>query len=459
MPRRRPANSTMPYFQPDLEIELPPVPADASSGRPILAKYPGPISFGPFTVDLAIARMFRDGVEFPLRPQVFRVLRFLIQNPGRLIDYEEMLRGAWAGARVSRHTVAVTVNELRNTLGEYGAWISIRPGYGYSLEIPETEHLMRLGQHFRSQQTRAGLYNAIGCFERVAALEGAGGRAWEELAGAYLQIGLLGARPARELQKAFSGAHKQASAANGGTPRLRLQQALSLFLFEHSFAEAAYELSQLVDAVPAFLEARVCLAMIDFVCGRTGEALDELRTAEKTDVLYPLIGYVKPRILLCSGELTAAETCAKQAVALHPNAPIARINYADVLDARGDDGAAAQYRTARAIEPEVAWIRAAEARCLARRGETKTALEILEQLETNRDAQYVDAYHMALLQEALGRRDTAFRELERAYEERSPMIAWLECDNKSDSIRKDPRFMDLRERVWSAPQSGSRLSA
>jgi len=109
----------------------------------------GPMAIGPFTVDLSTARVYRDGRELQLRPQVFRVLRFLIRNSGRLVDYEEMLQAAWGGARrVSKHTVAVTLRELKDALGEYASWITIRPGYGYSLEIPESEHLMRVDHHF-----------------------------------------------------------------------------------------------------------------------------------------------------------------------------------------------------------------------------------------------------------------------------------------------------------------------
>lgn len=449
----------MAAFQTDPEIELTAALSGAPSSRPVLARYPGPVTLGPFTVDLETARIFRDGVDLPLRPQVFRVLRFLLQNPGRLIGYEEMLREAWAGARVSRHTVAVTVNELRSILGEYGSWVSIRPGYGYCLEVPETDHLMRLGQHFHGLQTRAGLYNAVRCFERVTSLEGAGGRAWEALAGAYLQIGFLAARPPRELQKPVLHAHERASAIHGWTPRLKLQRGLSHFLFDHSFAEAAEELARLVEAVPEFLEARVCLAMADFARGRAEEALEELAAAERADPLFPGVGYLKPRILLCMGEIDAAESCAKQAVALYPNTPVTRINYADVLDARNDEGAAAQYRVAGAIEPELAWIRAAEARCLARLGQPEKATDMLADLEKNRSTHHVDAYHMAVLLDALGRRDAAFEELERAYEERSPMMAWLHCDAKSDSIRGDPRFAEVRSRVWSGAQSRSQLSA
>ena len=61
-----------------------------------------PIILGPFRIDLATTRVLRDGVELELRPQVFRALKVLIQNPGRLVGYEQMIREAWDGVQVSK---------------------------------------------------------------------------------------------------------------------------------------------------------------------------------------------------------------------------------------------------------------------------------------------------------------------------------------------------------------------
>jgi hypothetical protein len=55
--------------------------------------------------------------------------------------------------------------------------------------------------------------------------------------------------------------------------------------------------------------------------------------------------------------------------------------------------------------------------------------------------------------EALGKRDEAFQEFERAYAERSPALAWLDLDTKSDPLRGDFRFVELRDRVFSTPSS------
>jgi len=60
----------------------------------------------------------------------------------------------------------------------------------------------------------------------------------------------------------------------------------------------------------------------------------------------------------------------------------------------------------------------------------------------------VNAYFVALLYDALGERNLAFQELERACDENSTTFCLLDVDPKMDPLRKDPRFERLRERVF-----------
>jgi DNA-binding response OmpR family regulator len=74
------------------------------------------ITFGPFTIDLAASRVLRDGAELRMRPQAFHVLRRLAAHGGRFIDGDQLIREAWAGTNVTRHTVHVTIAEVRRIL-------------------------------------------------------------------------------------------------------------------------------------------------------------------------------------------------------------------------------------------------------------------------------------------------------------------------------------------------------
>src|ERR1700730_9572570 len=111
----------------------------------VLARH---ITVGPFLLNIADRRLLRDGLEVKLRPQAFNVLCVLAQNASQDVNYDQLILKAWDGVSVSRHTLEVTVAEVKKVLGEYGSWISRRPKLGYSLEIPESDELIRNGWHF-----------------------------------------------------------------------------------------------------------------------------------------------------------------------------------------------------------------------------------------------------------------------------------------------------------------------
>ena len=153
-------------------------------------------------------------------------------------------------------------------------------------------------------------------------------------------------------------------------------------------------------------------------------------------------------VRLFAREFSAAAEWGKNTLDLHPASQIGRAFYADALDYAGQpEESLLQYRLARSLAPDVLWIRADEARHLSLHGQVEEAAAILADLQRIRENQYVDAYHIALLLDALGKRDEAFQELERAYEEGSYALLFAGLDAKADGLRSDPRFASLRKRA------------
>ena len=92
-------------------------------------------TFGPFALDTTAARLLRGGARSRLRPKAIRALEVLAARAGRCVDYDELMAEAWRGVVVSRHTVDVTVAEVRRALGEVRPWLRHRR-VGYEFEIP-----------------------------------------------------------------------------------------------------------------------------------------------------------------------------------------------------------------------------------------------------------------------------------------------------------------------------------
>jgi Tfp pilus assembly protein PilF len=80
-------------------------------------------------------------------------------------------------------------------------------------------------------------------------------------------------------------------------------------------------------------------------------------------------------------------------------------------------------------------------------GNPARARSVLAALREAAARSYVPSYWFALVHAGLGERDQALRYLERAYEERSTVLAYLLIDPRLGPLRDDPRFLALARRL------------
>jgi len=402
------------------------------------------IEIGPFLVDLTTGRLLRDGVELVLRPQACRVFKTLIQNRGQHVDYDHMISEAWDGVVVSRHTVDVTVGEVRKALLEFGSWITHRPKVGYRLDIPKSEDLVRKGWHFWNRRTREGFEKAQSSFEAAALVDPGDFRIYEGLAATYLMLATYCLRPPVDVHIPFKESLNQAVALVGLTPDLRVTRAHGLHVIDRNFAEAESDFLTAMAEKPTFTKLYGFLAMMYTSEGRFEEALQTLAKGYKVDPLYPVLPAVEVSIHFFARNYNAAIDCGRKSLDLHPYILVGRCYYAEALEYAGKlEEALLEYRNACAMLPGLTWLRALEGACLSKLGRYKEAEEVLEEVEQIRKTDYVDAYYVALLCDSLGLRDRAFTELQRAVDENSVTLCLIDVDPKMDALRTDPRFADI----------------
>ena len=80
-------------------------------------------------------------------------------------------------------------------------------------------------------------------------------------------------------------------------------------------------------------------------------------------------------------------------------------------------------------------------------GRGDQARAILDRLKEQSQGGYVSPCDIAEIHAALGEKDQAFEWLEKAYEVRSSDLRFLKVSPLMDSLRSDPRFVDLLRRV------------
>lgn len=91
-------------------------------------------TFGEFLLDVAERRLMRHGAVVPLAPKVFDTLLLLVENPGHLLEKDELMKRLWQQTFVGEDALARNISTLRKALGESSesqAYIATVPKRGY----------------------------------------------------------------------------------------------------------------------------------------------------------------------------------------------------------------------------------------------------------------------------------------------------------------------------------------
>ncbi|MGI9437382.1 MAG: winged helix-turn-helix domain-containing protein, partial [Geminicoccaceae bacterium] len=95
------------------------------------------LSFADLTMDLAAHRVMRGDEEVHLSPTEFRLLRQLLEGPGRVFSRTQLLDLVWGHDQdVELRTVDATIRRLRRALNEGGRVDLLRTvrAAGYALD-------------------------------------------------------------------------------------------------------------------------------------------------------------------------------------------------------------------------------------------------------------------------------------------------------------------------------------
>jgi two-component system phosphate regulon response regulator PhoB len=102
------------------------------------------LRFADLTMNLAAHRVARNGREVHLSPTEFRLLRRLLESPGRVFSRGQLLDLVWGREQdVELRTVDATIRRLRRALNAGGEADLLRTvrATGYALDFPAAQRL------------------------------------------------------------------------------------------------------------------------------------------------------------------------------------------------------------------------------------------------------------------------------------------------------------------------------
>jgi TolB-like protein/Tfp pilus assembly protein PilF len=213
------------------------------------------------------------------------------------------------------------------------------------------------------------------------------------------------------------------------------------------FTRAELALRRAVASNPNYTGAHWTLGTLLPAVGRLEEGLREMRTALKLDPLSAEYSQWTARFLLYQRRAADAIGESHRTLELDPAYPRAHltIGLARLLEGKPEAGLESLRRSSE-VSSSLSF-RAFLAYGLASVGQEEEARRVLEELLSEGRESYVRAEFLAAAFGMLGDRDEAFRQLEHALEQRSAGMIYLHLDPLYDSLRDDPRFSALVEKI------------
>src|ERR1700685_2363672 len=97
-------------------------------------KTDGIYRFGELRIDALARTLRRDQEIVALNRRAFDVLLYFVQNPGRVLTRDELLKNVWPDTFVDENSLAQSISALRRALEEKpgdNSYIVTLPGRGY----------------------------------------------------------------------------------------------------------------------------------------------------------------------------------------------------------------------------------------------------------------------------------------------------------------------------------------
>jgi TolB-like protein/cytochrome c-type biogenesis protein CcmH/NrfG len=336
----------------------------------------------------------------------------------------------------------------RQVRAQLGSVAKARPDSRATVD-PEAYQAYLKGTYNRSQGNLVTLKQAKGYFEEAIQRDPAFPLAYVGLAGAYLDLGTDRWLPPEEAYRKGSEAIRKALELDNSIGEAHIELGYLEWQYGWNWQDAEKEIRYGVEADPRDVAGHETLAWYLSWCGRRNEALAEVQKIAQLDPVNPYIAIDDAGVYYHQRDYKAVVEAAQKAVIAARNAWSA--HYFLAVGYQGLNrlpDALKEYQRAVDLSQRNSDAVAGLAHAYASMGGVAEARKILEEMQRQSSVGYVSPYMVAVIYSGLGDKDRALLNLEKAYQERSPDLAYfLRVDMRMDALRHDSRFQSVLQRV------------
>jgi len=300
------------------------------------------------------------------------------------------------------------------------------------------------GLYFSSKSSEEDLRRALSFFQRAVEKDPTFSRAWTGIAKVWYFLADVYVKPLEAYPLSREAAMKAIELdERDAEAHCYLSEAKRVLDWDLAGADA--ELKRALQLDPNSPPTHLFSGLHPLFRGELKDGLRLILEAQKLDPVSPIASYVATAAYLANDRVDDAVVEGQRTLQLDPN-----YFYLDSV-------LAAAYREKGNFPEAIAlYTKAQEATHLpssglaityTRMGREIEAQNILAQLLQAREKRYISAPLIAAVAVALGDKEGAFRELERAYAEHSGILQWIAFLPEFRALHSDARFPDLVRRI------------
>jgi serine/threonine-protein kinase len=297
-----------------------------------------------------------------------------------------------------------------------------------------------------SQGGEAGNRKAMDFFRKAADADPAYALAYAGIANAWFNLADFHLPP-REAMPQARAAAQHALELDEMLPEAHYLFADVNFAFDWNWALAEQHFKRAIELNPNFAAARADYAVQLAALKRPAEARAQILRAEQGDPFSELAFADGAWVGVLSRTPQEAVEQGRAAVRINPQEPIGHAFLGLACASQGDFVQAISAGETAVNIDSSPLILAFLGSSYAQAGKRPQAEKVLAKLKGEFSQRYVCRYELGTIELLLGRKDEAFRLYDQAFEDRSTCMPFLWADPRLDSIRNDPRYLDLVRRM------------
>jgi serine/threonine protein kinase/Tfp pilus assembly protein PilF len=324
-------------------------------------------------------------------------------------------------------------------------------------QSPEAYQLYVKGRYYWNKRTNADIKTAISYFNQAIDKDPGYALAYAGLADAYGVLPNYGGDPKEFTPKADAAARKALELdPNLAGPHALLASDKAAVDWDFAGGEAEFRKALELDPSDATTHQWYS-EMLDGLPGRSQDAIDEINRAHELDPLSPIIAFSRGMAYASDRQFDRAIEIIKRVIADNPNFGRAHTGLAVAYWAEHKYPETIQeYKTGSLLEGDKNLAEWADALDKGFRsggwpGALHKGLEV-SLVQRQAKTGYISPYQIAGLYADLGDKEHAFEWLNTAYQEHDGFLSGLPTDFLFDSLRSDPRYVELVRKIG-FPQS------